>query len=165
MTTLLVRQAHSRFQLRRGTGFTTVLGGVMISLGGVGLLGAIASAPGHLTAMICPSLVALALGLMGFKVMNAGALLLESEAAGTYVASLDRQVRPQELRGVEVHWRFDAQRDKEVEVELKLAAARADVTQGWLPYPDPEGLANQLSAVLGVPVEVDQRPTEVSTTS
>jgi hypothetical protein len=161
MTTLLVRHAHSRFQLRRGTGFTTVVGGVLIALGGAGLLGAIASAPGHFAAMICPSLVALALGFVGLKVLNAGALLLEAEAGGTYVASLDRQVAPQELRGVEVRWRFDGQRDKEVEVELKLESARADVTQGWLPYPDPEGLATQLSTVLGVPVEVDQQASEV----
>ena len=92
--------------------------------------------------------------------MNAGALLLESEAGGTFVASLGRKVPPSELRGIELEWRFDEQRDKQVEVRLKLEAGSADVTQGWLPHEDPEGLAKQLSAALGVPAQVDQRSSD-----
>lgn len=161
MTALLVRHAHSRFQLRRGTGATTVIGGVMLALGAVGLFSAIAGAPSHPAAAVCPALFALGLGLGGWRVMNSGALLLESEAGGTFVAALGRKVAPAELRLIEVEWRFDEQRDKQVEVRLKLEAASADVTQGWLPYEDPEGLAKQLSAALGVPAQVDQRDSQM----
>ena len=161
MTALLVRYAHSRFQLRRGTAITTVLGGVMIALGAVGLFSAVASGPTHPTAMICPALAALAFGFAGFKVLNAGALLLEAEPSGIYVASLDRRLPPAEVRGIEVHWRHDLQRDKQVEVSLTLeGGTRADVTQGWLPYLDPDALAAQLSSVLGAPAQVDQQPSE-----
>ena len=161
MTVLLVRHAHSRFQLRRGTGFTSVLGGVMLAVGGVGFFSAIASAPLHPTQMICPALVALGFGLSGLKVMSAGALLLEAEGTGAFVSSLGRIVTAQELKGIEVEWRFDSQREKEVEVRLKLEGTTADVTQGFLPYGDPEGLGKQLAAVLGVPAQVAQRDSEV----
>ena len=93
--------------------------------------------------------------------LNAGALLLEAETSGTFVASLDRKLAPAEVLGIEVHWRYDAQRDKQVEVSLTLQGpTRADVTQGWLPYLDPDALAAQLSEVMGVPAVVDQQPSE-----
>ena len=160
MACLLIRHAHSRFQLRRATGFTTVLGGVMIVLGCVGLLGTLLSiSRENFSALIVPAVVTLGLGVGGLRVLGSGALLLEAQAGGTYVASIDRRVARPELRSVEVLWRFDSQRDKEVQVTLELQNASAKVTQSWLPFEDPGALARELSAQLGVPAQVEERTT------
>jgi hypothetical protein len=154
---LLVRHSHSRFQLRRGTGATSIIGGVLIALGAVTLFGTLGSAPQHPAAAVCPSLFALALAFAGYRIMQSGALLLESMGSGAYVASIDRQVSAAELKGVEVEWRYDTQREKEVEVRLIFEGSSADVTQGFLPHPDPDELGKQLGAQLGVRVDVNQR--------
>src|SRR4051812_2998443 len=65
MASLLVRHPHSRFQLRRGTGFTTTLGLVMGVLSGVCLLATLVTAASSPSAVLCPATLALLLGFSG----------------------------------------------------------------------------------------------------
>ena len=160
MASLLIRYAHSRCQLRRGSGVTTVLGGVMIVLGVAGLAGAILSGSRENPAgLIVPAVLAFAFGWSGLHVLGGGALLLEAEASGAYLALISRRVAPAELRAVQVLWRFDSQRDKEVQVYVELQDERVDVTGSWLPFEDPPALAKTLAAQLGVPADLEERAT------
>lgn len=162
MASLNVRYAHSRFQLRRATGATTVIGAVMLVLAVILVLASVATAASNPSALIWPAVVAVVLGFTGRRVLTGGALLLETEASGTYVASTDQRLTPQQLRQVRVAWRLDFQRETEVQITLMLETGSADVTQGWLTHADPQALATLLEGQLGVPATVEETPTATS---
>lgn len=149
MPALLVRQQHSRFQLRRPTAATKALGVAVLLGAGALLLIAVSYALDDPRGIPCPALFGVCLALFGSRLLTGGALLLETMGGSTYVASLDRQLQAGELKSVRLTVRGD-----EVDVVLELADSTTSATQGALSAKDPEALAKQLHAALGVPVTV-----------